>query len=179
MKIYVATENNTKYDEYKRFMKNHELEKISFNVHEIQHHDPRVVVKYKTEFNFGMLQEPVLCDDIGLYLDGLNNFPGAYIKHVEESSDLEILYRMLPENAPKTARIITAIGYQDSDEDTQVVFGELAGTVIETPRGIGKNGSGFDKVFIPNGYSKTIAEMSMEEQDLISPRRRAVEKLVI
>ena len=52
----------------------------------------------------------------------------------------------------------------------------LRGQIIHEHRGSG--GFGYDPIFLPDGYNKTLAEMSMEEKNAISHRARAVNKLV-
>ena len=53
--------------------------------------------------------------------------------------------------------------------------GEIKGNITEMERG--KNGFGYDPIFIPEGYNKTFAEMSLEEKNKISHRGVAVQKL--
>jgi len=53
--------------------------------------------------------------------------------------------------------------------------GEVAGSIAADPRGAG--GFGWDSVFVPEGGSRTFAEMSGEEKDRVSHRRRAWESL--
>ena len=52
-------------------------------------------------------------------------------------------------------------------------MGEVHGEIAQSPRG--DNGFGYDPIFIPDGTSKTFAEMSDAEKDTCSMRRRAVE----
>jgi XTP/dITP diphosphohydrolase len=53
--------------------------------------------------------------------------------------------------------------------------GKVFGTIISEMRGT--NGFGYDPIFVPNHYSKTFAEMSLEEKSKISHRAIAVQKL--
>ena len=54
--------------------------------------------------------------------------------------------------------------------------GICKGTISENI--IGEKGFGYDPIFIPEGYDKTFAEMSMEEKSTISHRGKAIKKLV-
>ena len=54
--------------------------------------------------------------------------------------------------------------------------GLCKGTIIAKRRG--EKGFGYDSVFIPEGSDKTFAEMEMEEKNIYSHRRKAVDKLV-
>jgi XTP/dITP diphosphohydrolase len=54
--------------------------------------------------------------------------------------------------------------------------GILKGAILKEKRGTG--GFGYDPIFLPDGFSKTLAEMSMEEKNKISHRAIATRKLV-
>jgi len=61
--------------------------------------------------------------------------------------------------------------------NTEVIFeGALKGTISEIPKG--NNGFGYDPVFIPEGFDKTIGEMNAAEKAKISHRAKAVQKLI-
>jgi XTP/dITP diphosphohydrolase len=59
---------------------------------------------------------------------------------------------------------------------TQQFEGTLNGTILTEKRGAG--GFGYDPIFLPDGYNKTLAEMSAEEKNQISHRARAIAQLV-
>ena len=54
--------------------------------------------------------------------------------------------------------------------------GELTGTLVDTPRGTG--GFGYDPAFVPDGETRTVAEMAPGEKDAISHRARAARTLL-
>jgi XTP/dITP diphosphohydrolase len=58
----------------------------------------------------------------------------------------------------------------------KVVEGKLEGRIAEAPRGT--NGFGYDPLFLPNGYARTYAEMTIEEKNKISHRAIAVSKAI-
>ena len=66
-----------------------------------------------------------------------------------------------------------AVAHPDGDED--VVRGELRGSLTREPRG--SNGFGYDPIFVPEGETRTTAEMAPEEKDAISHRGRAFRAL--
>ena len=119
-----------------------------------------------------------IADDSGIELEYLNGFPGLETKRWLDGTDrernLEILEKL--KSVPKEKRnikFVTAIAVSDGKHTTSAVA-EIQGKVAEEVRG--ENGFGFDEIFeLPNG--KTLAEMSSEEKNEISARRKALELL--
>ena len=70
----------------------------------------------------------------------------------------------------------TVITYIDASGETHYFEGKIEGVITHEKRG--NQGFGYDPIFIPNGYDKTFAELSLDEKVGISPRALAVEKLI-
>lgn len=119
-----------------------------------------------------------LADDSGIEIEYLDGFPGVYTKRWHQGTDRErnlaIIEKLKGE--PKENRkikFVTAMAISDG-ENTITAIGEIEGYVSESPRG--ENGFGFDEIFeLENG--KTLAEISEEEKNEISARRKALELL--
>lgn len=119
-----------------------------------------------------------LADDSGIEIESLNGFPGVHTKRWLNGTDRERNLAILDklQGVPKDKRkikFITAIALSDGNE-TISVEARIDGYVAETPRG--ENGFGFDEIFeLEDG--RTLAELSNEEKNEISARRKALEKL--
>ena len=119
-----------------------------------------------------------LADDSGIEIESLNGFPGVHTKRWLNGTDRERNLAILDklQGVPKDKRkikFITAIALSDGNE-TISVEASIDGYVAETPRG--ENGFGFDEIFeLEDG--RTLAELSNEEKNEISARRKALEKL--
>ena len=117
-----------------------------------------------------------IADDSGIEIDYLDGFPGVYTKRWHKGTDrqrnLEIIERM--KEVPKEKRkvkFITAIAVSNGKNTISVVE-NIEGYVAENIRG--ENGFGFDEIFeLKNG--KTLAELSQQEKNIISARRKALE----
>ena len=119
-----------------------------------------------------------LADDSGIEIEYLNGFPGVHTKRWLDGTDRERNLAIIEklQGVPKDKRkikFITAIALSDGNE-TISVEASIDGYVAESPRG--ENGFGFDEIFeLENG--RTLAELSNEEKNEISARRKALEKL--
>ena len=121
-----------------------------------------------------------IADDSGIEIEYLNGFPGVYTKRWHEGTDRERNLAIIEKlkDVPKEKRkikFITAIAISNI-KDTVTAEAYIEGYVAENVRG--DNGFGFDEIFeLENG--KTLAELSQEEKNKISARKKALELLKI
>lgn len=118
-------------------------------------------------------------EDTGLEVFALNGAPGVYSARYagpEKSSDQNItkLLHELEGETDRRARFRTVIALLIDDQ--QFTFEGIVNGTIATTRS-GNGGFGYDPVFIPDGYDRSFAEMSLDEKSKISHRGRAIEKL--
>jgi len=119
-----------------------------------------------------------IADDSGIEIEYLDGFPGVQTKRWLDGTDRERNLAIIEKlkGVPREKRnikFVTAIAISDGKHTTSAVA-EIQGKVAEEVRG--DNGFGFDEIFeLPNG--KTIAELSSEEKNEISARRKALEIL--
>lgn len=120
-------------------------------------------------------------DDTGLEVEALKGEPGVYSARYagsQRNSDdnMNLLLTNLSKSENRKAQFRTVITLINQKEKKQFE-GVLKGTIIKEKRGTG--GFGYDPIFVPEGETKTLAEMTMSEKNLLSHRARAVEKLVL
>ncbi len=122
-----------------------------------------------------------LADDSGLEVFYLNGRPGVFSARYagEEATDEMNNQKLLKEMravAPRRRRaqfrsILALVG----DGVEEMTEGICTGMLGETPHGT--NGFGYDPIFIPTGFTKTYAELTAEEKNLISHRARSFAKM--
>lgn len=119
-----------------------------------------------------------IADDSGIEIEYLDGFPGVYTKRWHQGTDRERNLAIIEKlkGVPKENRkikFITAMAISDG-ENTITTIGDIEGYVSERPRG--DNGFGFDEIFeLEDG--RTLAEISQDEKNEISARRKALELL--
>ena len=125
---------------------------------------------------------PAIADDTGLEVDALGGAPGVHAARyagpgARYADNVAKLLRELSgvPTARRTARFRTVCVAVWPDGREVVAEGVLAGTISESPRGT--QGFGYDPVFVPEGESRTYAELSDAEKNAISHRARAVRAL--
>ena len=125
---------------------------------------------------------PTVADDSGLAVDALNGMPGVFSarwsgRHGDDLANLRLVLAQLSDVADehRGAAFVCAAAVALPDGREHVVEGRVTGSLIREPRG--ENGFGYDPVFVPEGESRTTAEMPSEEKDAISHRGRAFRAL--
>jgi XTP/dITP diphosphohydrolase len=122
---------------------------------------------------------PSLADDSGLEVFYLGGEPGVYSSRYSGpgatyASNCRKLLDSLRGVPPRRrgARFRCSLYFLAPNGVRHTVEGECKGVIIESPRGT--NGFGYDPIFLPEGFERTLAEMSSEEKNSLSHRARAV-----
>ncbi len=141
---------------------------------ELQSLDAHVVVEHKARQAYDVLHESVLVEDTSLTFTAMGHLPGTFIKWFLEEVGNEGLCKIVDGLTHRGAVATVTYGYCDG---TTVHFFEssIPGLIAPEPRG--RQGMGWDPVFIPEGTTKTLAEMSDEEKKSFSARARAIKDL--
>jgi XTP/dITP diphosphohydrolase len=132
------------------------------------------VVRHKSSQAYEILKCPVMVEDSALIFSAWNGLPGALVKWFEKGVGCEGMLRMLEPFEDRSAKAICQVAVNDGKEII-VAKGEIAGTISRELKG--SNGFGWDVIFIPDGESRTFAEMSADEKNAVSHRRKAFESL--
>jgi len=123
---------------------------------------------------------PAIAEDTGLEVEALGGAPGVLSsrfagKEKDYRANNEKLLALLRGEENRRARFRTVACLALPDGRFWTSEGILVGTIAEEPRGFG--GFGYDPLFIPEGETRTLAEMGSAEKNAISHRRKALEGL--
>ncbi|MCI4371392.1 MAG: non-canonical purine NTP pyrophosphatase, partial [Thermoplasmata archaeon] len=116
-----------------------------------------------------------LIDDSGLFLDAFGGFPGVYSSYVYKRLGCAGILKLLSDAKSRAATFETVFLSRRGQEH-EVFHGQTRGTIADRERGT--SGLGFDPIFVPEGATKTFAEMTISEKNAVSHRARAVETLL-
>lgn len=135
-------------------------------------------LKANTLFEF--TKEATIADDSGLIVNALNGEPGIYSARYagEPSNDAanrKLLLKNLENIEDRSAYFECCIVLKDHDDERSFT-GKLYGRIGFEEKG--QNGFGYDSIFIPDGYKKTLAELLEEEKNRISHRYLASKLLL-
>ena len=136
--------------------------------------------KIKSTFGLKNFSIPCFADDSGLCIRAIKNKPGIKSKRFLDSFEtndnaFEYIISNVIKNKNDQAFFKTAICLSLKKNHHIVFEGRINGRISLKPKG--KNGFGYDPIFIPEGYKKTFAEMSSKEKNKISHRKIALSKM--
>jgi len=125
---------------------------------------------------------PTIADDSGLAVDVLGGSPGVFSarwsgRHGDDRANLELLLAQLGDvpDEYRQAHFACAAAFARPDGKEHVQHGQLPGTLIRAPRGT--NGFGYDPILVPDGDTRTCAELTADEKNAISHRGKAFRAL--
>ncbi|MCL2511573.1 MAG: non-canonical purine NTP diphosphatase [Bacteroidales bacterium] len=134
----------------------------------------------KAEYIYEKLGMDCFSDDTGLEIEALNGAPGVYsARFAGEGCTFQ-------DNIKKTLQLLDGVSNRKAcfrsviclimNGERHFFEGRVDGKIIDVQRGT--EGFGYDPIFIPDGFSKTFAEMPLEEKNGISHRGIATQRLI-
>lgn len=161
MKPITFITGNPKKAEYLAKYLGFPVEHEKIDLDEIQSLDLREIVEHKVRQAYAQVRQPVLVEDVSLEFSCLGRIPWPFIKFFEKELWLDGLCRLLDEkDRGATARC--TFWYYDG-EVLKYFEWTISWRIALNPRG--KDGFGWDQIFIPYFSDKTAAELSPEEYE--------------
>lgn len=185
-RLLVATHNRGKLDEIRAMMAPHGIEVTSagdMGLPEPAETESSFIGNARIKARAAMQATglPVLADDSGITVDGLDGAPGVYTADWAETPNgrdfmqamartwNELEARKVPE--PRSAQFRATLILLWPDGHEEIFEGVAPGRLVWPPRGV--QGHGYDPIFVPDGHDLTYAEMTPEQKNAISHRARA------
>jgi XTP/dITP diphosphohydrolase len=191
VRVYLATKNAGKRDEFQALLAGTGIELLEFPGY-------RDVVEGESDYaeNAALkaralreqllsagIEAAVLADDSGLEIDALDGRPGvitayyggATLSWAQRRKFVldELALQLHPD---RSARFVCYLHYIDEDGAETAVNASVDGTIAARDRG--ERGFGFDPIFVYPAAQKSFAELSATEKNAVSHRRRAVSTLL-
>ncbi|MEA1891887.1 MAG: RdgB/HAM1 family non-canonical purine NTP pyrophosphatase [Campylobacterota bacterium] len=185
MKLVLATSNKGKVREIKALCEDYEVVAYSELIEEFEiiedgdSFKENALIKARAVFN--LLKDKdvvVISDDSGISVDALDGKPGIYsARHAGvdagDKNNLDRLIQDLKDKGVESSHAYyTAAIAIVTDDSEHTVHGWMHGDVIADA--IGDGGFGYDPMFIPLGYDKTLGELDDETKKTLSHRAKAL-----
>ena len=164
-KIVYVTGNRGKIGSAKQFLEplGYEIDNIKLETPEIQADDVSEVAKYSAKWAANELQIPVIKNDTGIYIKGLNGFPGPYMKYITQTLGGDGLLKLMEGISDREAYLKEAIAYCEPGCEPIVFEGITHGKIAL--QSSGEYGYGIiDHIFIPAGEEKTLGNFQDKQR---------------
>ncbi len=179
--------NKNKIIEIKKIFNKFNLELLSLNdlnINEEPEENGQTFeenAKIKSDYGFNKTRIPCFADDSGICIESLNWKPGVLSKRFlnnfkSNEACFENVIKSTKKNCEKNAYFKTSISLTVKESQNIIFNGKIDGTISEQAKG--RFGFGYDPIFIPKSYNKTLAELRTKEKNEISHRSIAVTKLI-
>ena len=175
--IYFVTGNKGKLLEAQKKFSDLDIKIIQKDIGypEIQADTLEEVAEFGVKHVAEKLDTTFILEDAGLFIDALKGFPGVYSAYIYKTIGFNGILKLMKDVNDRGAIFRSVYAYKEPDSATRFFIGECRGVIAIKDRG--SNGFGFDPIFIPDGSTRTFAEMSTEEKNSFSHRGKALEKL--
>jgi inosine triphosphate pyrophosphatase len=165
--LLFATGNDNKFTEASRVLG--ELERLNIDTIEPQTLDLVEITQAKVDQIKQHTTKPFFCEDVSLFIDDINGFPGPFVKYFLKQLGADLIAQYF---YASPARSVCTVGYFDG-QTTHILQGVTHGRIV-VPRG---EGWGFNAIFEEEETQKTLAELHEKRVYAYTHRTRALEKL--
>ena len=186
-KLLFFSNNKNKTREIKKIFRKFSLEILSLSDLDISD-EPKENgqtfeenAKIKSDYGFNKTGFPCFADDSGICIESLNWKPGVlskrFLNNFKSNQDcFDSIIKSTKKNNKQNAYFNTSISLTIKNNQNIIFNGKIDGKISEQAKG--RFGFGYDPIFIPKNYNKTLAELSTKEKNQISHRSIAVTKLI-
>ena len=171
--LFFASSNENKFQEAERILSNLGVRINLFKktLEEIQSDNLSDIAEKKAINAYSLVQKPVIIEDDGLFIDSLDGFPGPYSSYVYDTIGNKGIMKVLENSESRDAKFVSIIAYCDANVTVKLFESRISGKIASV---IEKGGWGYDPIFIPDGESKTYANVS--DKDKFSHRSASLKK---
>ncbi len=169
-KVIFITGNQAKADFLAKYL-GHEVEHRKLDLNEIQSLDQHEITENKARQAYEKLHVPVLVEDVSLTIKAMGKLPGPFIRWFEQELGHQGICKLVDSFDDRTAIASVVYAYFDG-ESIKFFDGKLNGQIAKQPSR--DDGFGWNSIFIPDGSTKTSAEMDEKETQRFSLRTTTV-----
>ncbi len=178
--IYFITSNKGKFSEAKEKLAAIDFEVVQKDLGypEIQADTLEDVAIFGVNQLQNRVKHPFILEDAGLFIDVLNGYPGVYSSYVYHTIGCKGILKLLNEieKAKRLAVFRSIFAYKEPNKKPVLFIGECHGSISTCE--MGDHGFGFDPIFIPDGDTRTFAQMNVGEKNCYSHRGKSLDKLI-
>ena len=186
----IATHNQNKLEEFNKIFVNNSIEVLSLNsftkiepIENGKSFKDNALIKARFASELTSHFYPTIADDSGICIDNLDDAPGIFSARWAYKNNYNFAFNKIKKHLNEkglningqNAKFICVLALIDQKKNEFIFKGTLKGKIIFPPRG--KNGFGYDSIFVPLNFNKTLAQFSFSFKNSLSHRKKALVKL--
>lgn len=177
MKIYFVTTNKHKFEEVKDILKDYPIELEQLNISYEENHDLGMeqIAKTAAKKLANELNKPIVLEDTGLFFEAYPGFPGALPKFVMTTLGYKGIFKLL-EGESRKAYFQTVAAFCEPKKEPVTFEGKLYGELTKEVHNRDKDAMPYNRIFVPEGQTRTVSDMSLQEWNSLSHRGRVFRK---
>jgi XTP/dITP diphosphohydrolase len=178
MKLTFITTNKHKFEEVKDILKDYPIELNWLNTKYDEDHEAGIeeTAKKAAKIMAEKMNKPIVLEDTGLFFEAYDGFPGSIPKYAFNTLGYKGLLKLLDGESRKSY-FKTVAAYCEPDKEPIIFEGKMNGHFTEKIYNEDRDAMPYDRFFIPDGFQKTISDMTIEEKSAFSQRGKAFKAL--
>ena len=187
----LATHNQNKLKEFNKIFVKTKIEILSLKsftknepIENGKSFEDNALIKARHASKLTSFSYPTIADDSGICIDSLDGAPGIFSARWANKNNYDFAFEKIKNHLNKKklningqlAKFVCVLALIDKKKNEFIFEGTLRGKTIFPPRG--KNGFGYDPIFVPLNLNKTLAEVSSSIKNSFSHRKKALAKLL-
>lgn len=176
MKIEYITSNQKKFEEAQHILTEFELERVDLDLTEIQG-SRQEISQAKAKEALRILGRPLVVEDVSLCCPALGGLPGPYIKDFLKAIGDQGIYELIHKYPDHSVQVICIAAYIEPGREPKLFEGIVEGKIVAPKGGMRHGVHSWNPIVLPNGFTKTFGEMTLEEHSRVSMRNLALTKL--
>ena len=164
--IVFVTHNKGKIESAKRELKNVDFKIFEYDLDEPRSDDIKYISKYKVMEAYEIVKKPCISLDSGFWIDELDGFPRAFVNFTLDTIGINGILKLMEQIENRSCRFTECLSYYDGKNIYQFM-GKHEGTLTKEILGndSAKKWSDLWYIFKPEGYEKTLAQMTDSERE--------------
>ena len=164
--IIFVTHNKGKMATAKKYLKDVKFKTYDYELDEPRSDDIKEISRVKVEEAYNIVKKPCIAMDSGFFINKLNGFPKCFVNFSLETIGIEGILKLMDGIEDRSCEFTESLSYYDGEKLVQFE-GRHKGTLSKEILGnyTEKKWSDLWYIFIPEGYDKTLAQMSEEERE--------------
>lgn len=170
-KVNFVTTNAYKFEVAQKFFEKlpkdtFEIVQYDIETPEVQGESEEEIAQQSALWVSRELGQLAVSSDVGFHINSLGGFPGPFIKYANKWLRPNDVLNMMRPYADRSAYFVDVLALASPEGDSHAFVVKTPGTIIDTDE-VADTKWTMDAIFVPEGHTKTLAEMEDDEKDAV------------